>query len=390
MSIEYFSNGYLGYYFTILFPEVFKKNEINWQNIILYALDRVNGKKDIPNIFSSIRLFADDLLKYMDIKKEVEGHRNFLRGEIFSILLAIAMGRKQFGELLKYFESKFNLNIFQKYIDELEYIGNSWESVRALLLKYYKYVKEGKFSNFDTSFKHDISKKIDDIATMEEKLAIDLKDSVLNYSNKKAKKNHISSYSNIDYNKIKYQVYDFVNLENFFNNHGCGSTDETKCNADFNGMKEFFIIDSMPKEGDFQVEKLHFYFPKLEDGKFDNLVCFKQAIEILPKKYSELWILGCGDESNIRENIMIEFDDNTKEMITIKFTCWWVPKEYNEIIAWKGKVASMSNNKMHITPHLFTIYAQRYNINPDKNIKKIILPYCPNMHIFGLTLALHS
>lgn len=390
IPIEYFLNGYLGYYFTIIKPETFKNPEIDWQNIILNALDRINGKKEIPNIFSAIRLFADDLLKYMDIKKEVEGHRNFLRGEIFSILLSIAMGRKQFSHLLKYFGSKFNLSIFKKFIDELDYIGNGWESVRALLLKYYVYDKEGKFSDFDNSFKADISKKIHELATMEEILAVNLKDSILNYSNKKINKPEITLESNIDQNRIKHQKYEFVNLKKIFNNHGCGSTDETKCTADFNGMKEFFIIDSMPKEGDFQVEKLHFYFPKLEDGKFDNLVCFKQAIEVLPKKYSELWILGCGDESNITEKITIKFYDDTEEKITIQFTSWWVPKEYNEIIAWKGKVASMGNNKMHITPHLFTIYAQRYNINSYKNIKKIILPDCPNLHIFGLTLALHS
>lgn len=63
-------------------------------------------------------------------------------------------------------------------------------------------------------------------------------------------------------------------------------------------------------------------------------------------RYTQIMILGCGDEGSFSEKMTLHYQDGTVEELYLEFSCWWLPTEYHETIAWTGKVASRAGGKV--------------------------------------------
>lgn len=384
LPLEFFFKGQRGICGRFVFSEPLVK-EIEWRSIILDAVDRLYSKEKFGNAFEAMRCFAGDLAKEFDIAKETQGYRNFLRAKIYRQVFEIARGRKQFAKSLEYLAKKLNLGTLGKLAGELERAGSKWESVRAMLLKMYKmYTREALMGK--------IAKTIREAADEEERIAQQL---LIICRNKELPERIKPGPINQTGSRIQgKKIRDFcggmelLDLAVYFNNHGCGSSHFENCQADLNGLQEFFLCESMPKKGIFEVAGMKFLFPLLADGINDNISCLSQVIAVKQGQYSRIMFLGCADEGSFSEPVVIFYEGGEVEELYLNLSCWWLYPDYGEMIAWEGRFATRTIDKVHVAPNRGRLYAQDYNLNQNKVVVGIKLPENMNMHLFAISLQM--
>ncbi|WP_102399040.1 hypothetical protein [Haloimpatiens massiliensis] len=189
--------------------------------------------------------------------------------------------------------------------------------------------------------------------------------------------------------------YTFVELEEYFNNKGYGEvkkqnemSDLSNQIAEFSDGHKFFVLDELEYKSELCIENMKFRIPGFKHNNFDNVVCLGQKIEIKENAYDCIMVLGSADLGDHFEDLIIEFTDGTIEKICIQMSNWCKNAPYfDEKIAWTGKRAQVVNNETVVVPFDVHIFGKNYKINSDSYIKALILPDCPNMHIFSLTLG---
>lgn len=371
LLLEFFFKGQRGICetFSLTAPPVL---EIQWKKII------GNAVKRMETAFDEMRAFADDLAENFDIHRETAGYPNFIRAKFYRVLLEIARGRKQFSKSLLYFSRNFHLETLAIVAKDLERSGCIWESIRALFMKMPGLAE----AEADNVLKK-IIVKIKEIASYELQIA----DKLLQV----CENNQLQYESMGNYRRDRGRSVDskivFLDVSKFFNNNGCGSAAFASCQADFNGLKEFFLIESMPGQGIVEVSGMKFLFPRIADGVGDNIACSGETIPVRRGRYSSIMLLGCGDEGSFSEKLTLRYEDEQMEEIYIEFSCWWLAPDFGEQTAWEGKLGSRSGDGIHVTPNPVRLYAQSYGLKNDSNLIALKLPDCINLHIFAISFT---
>jgi amino acid adenylation domain-containing protein len=352
---------------------------MDWKGVIRNAVEHLQGVNGNENVFTAMRRLAADLAETFDIGEETKDQVNFLRAPIYESVRYIAKGRKQFGRLLEYLSQRFDIADMLPLAKRLDRAGGRWESMRALMLKMYKM--------FDQElYKNKVVEMIREAADDEESIAGELSRLCRQEAFTKTGARFPRAPGDTP---VKGETV-FVELSSHFNNCGCGGSIYESCRADLNGMKEFFLIESMPQEGVLAAGGMEFYFPKLADGKMDNLSCNGETLPAPPGRYSSIQLLGCGDEGHFSEDMMINYEDGTKETVDLEISCWWLPANYGETIVWSGKIISRADERIHQTPIQGRLYAQSYPLTHNGNVISVTLPDCPNIHLFAVSFTKKS
>jgi amino acid adenylation domain-containing protein len=384
LPMDCFFEGYRDLCETFAFEDL-PVTELDWRKIVRNAVRRLQRTAGEANAFNAMRNLAADAARDFDIAKEIEGYPNFLRAKLYRVLLEIARGRKQFAKALACLSTQYQVEALGKLSKELEREGGSWESIRAMLLKL-----NGLFEAKTLMPK--VLERMKKTADREERIATRLLEVCEDQSPEPGlNASAISSAPargerNLDLMEPRLSA-EMVDLSKYVNNHGCGSPVYQSCRADFNGLREFFLIESMPPEGRLEVAGMNFMFPRLGDGLNDNVACAGQAILIKPEHYSSLMILGCGDEGSFSEKIIVLYEGGVREEVEIDFSCWWLAPDFGEIIAWEGKLASRADGRMHLAPNPVRLFAQQYALRNGGCAVGLKLPDCINLHLFAISLV---
>lgn len=364
---------------TIDILEAVDINEIDYIEVLRERLARLNLKINGLNCFESINIFADYINNSDNLCSEFSGYGMVWNSPLVFKLNGIINGRRKFSKFLQYVSQKEDNNSLQVFSDDLELVASKWDTVKSLLVK-------GSFTGFNERVKSKLSNIIRDIAKHEEIVASGLNEFV--ESPMRTKTSYIKPVKkNLEKDSTS-KEHIYVNLSKYFNNKGFGSTISSDCCADLTGTGEYFLTEGLPKDEIWYVKDYSFIFPSVEDMKGDNISCSEQQI-IIPKGiYESVTILGCSEFGNSSGSITLQSDTEQEETITVSISDWALNPMFDEIIAWRGKAVRKEGKTLELmTKFEFKLYAKQYLLKSRTEVSSLRLPYCPNMHIFAITLS---
>ena len=354
---------------------------INWQEILEQAVFQLKSKTDyFNNSFDAIRCLGIEIAQISNLNEQI--HTN-AESSLEKKIYDIDYSRRNFSILLEYIGNRYNGELIP-LSNIMMQVAGKWNAVYSLLLKAYY-----KMNN--TSGKESISilkragSIINQIADIEEQTS----DMILEKLHKKPTRvSHVAyNLTQKKENVLDDNKFEFLNLSDFFNNNCFGKEASLACTADINERGSYIISVGLPNKKIWQIDNMKFSFPEVLEGHKNNISCLRQVIYVPYGKYSGIMILGCAVMGNQIENIEIEYDDEYTQKISLELTDAWFPEPiFGEKIAWQGQYVTRIHNAVEIIPHKINIYAHFHALTNAKNIVAIHLPYCPNIHIFAISL----
>jgi hypothetical protein len=174
-----------------------------------------------------------------------------------------------------------------------------------------------------------------------------------------------------------------IDISSYYNNQAFGYSNSS---ADLTGGGEFFLLDGRSSLQGVVVHKdIEFSFCKHPGHGNDNVTCQGQVIPIDCRVYNGIWLLGCAEWGNAKGYIGIQFEDGDVEHIPAQLTDWaWRPR-FGEAIVMTLPV--FRKVKMAFVPDEGHIFAVHYPITREKRACKLLLPNCPNFHIFSIVMT---
>ncbi len=203
-----------------------------------------------------------------------------------------------------------------------------------------------------------------------------------NYKHRKKQYKNIVINNLEDFTKIEY-----ANLEKHYNNKGFSNDLTQAIRADLTGIGECFFAETSPYNNIWEDDNILKFKTKIFNNDNDNISCLGQFIDIEIDTYSKIVILGCSEFGSFNEDLTIIFDNQDSANISIQFTDWVLSPIYKEKVLWRGDMLTNYENKLKLSEyHQVHISAKSYKIEKRDKIKGIKLPYCPNIHIFAISM----
>ncbi|MEF2965461.1 hypothetical protein V3851_06405 [Paenibacillus sp. M1] len=170
-----------------------------------------------------------------------------------------------------------------------------------------------------------------------------------------------------------------IDLEPFYNNQAFGAKGSA---ADLTGGGEFMRLEehvflSSDISANFQMAA-RFGFG------YDNISCDGQAVPLPELHGNTIRLLCCGEWGDPEGELELIFADGTTDFLNIKVTDWaWSPR-YGEEVAIQAPIER--KEKIPFAPEEGHVFANDIPISEDKPLSVLKLPYCPNLHIFSITV----
>lgn len=323
----------------------------------------------INNSFEKMKNFSDLIQNDFELNDVSIGHTNLANSYFMNAINRLAMCRFQFGISLEYIYKIKNIKEFIIFSKEIEHCAIMWKTVWGMLMKASFMSKNDKLIN-------KVSLRILEISDKERKLF----ETLYNFL---GKVNKFNINIQIDKEKIINKKYYKIDLMEYFNHKAFGSLDN---NLGANFREGFILINDDINKNFIKHNEFEFKIPNLEENTFDNIMCNNQTI-LINRKCKGIMILSCSEFSHQREIAKI-ISKNSEFGIEILCTCWKdsTPIFGDEII-WSGKEGILGKTGLVESIDNRYLFAKSYNFKYEKYIEKIILPYCPDFHIFAITLC---
>ena len=322
-------------------------------------LDFFSGK--CPNVLKSLYVHHDS------VNLQYKFFRDILRDNSVSTYL-----NNNFSEICRYYHNAYsllvkfsyskNLQNIDKAINALNIAFETEERLLEYILNNFDFIKDQSILNISC---------IKNVQSEHES-----KKSCTLASNKDSK----LKQRNITENQF------YIDLSEYFNNIGFGVTDRKLINkADFTGTGQFFIPEKFPWHKIYHVGNMSFKLAHIGENNADNISCMGQNILISNGLFSKLFILGCCEYGFFEGTFKIIYSNGDTVDLYVYFSDWTFAPSNGEYIAWEG---FKSENQNFDYSGKVKIFAREYDIlQNQQEISSIVLPDCPNMHIFAITLA---
>jgi hypothetical protein len=373
--------------FTYFFSEVTDSNKCEFKYILNTYKEHLVYMLDITEDY--YQTFRDNILAFNNNLDKYKGRTSFYPYpeelcDLMAHINALSTQQRLFDLLLVRSKQKEQLTqIFTLII-------NKCKLVRGLIAK-------GFFSNDRTFCDNVLNKHLGELKNYEIRL-MEYLTGIINEMQYKSvddrmiiyfSDNEESGYDDIvrkgirpDNTKAIPNIIFHVDLSEHLNNKAISpALNSGKADLTGGALSYYFSDISKIKE----VFESSPFFIELQDSKNDNISCLGQSVKLSNENYSILMIAGCSEWGNFEDNILIKYQDDSVDELTLGFTDWVAEPIYNERILAEGK---MLENGVDISP-LYTarIFYHIFQINKEKALKNIVLPDCPNMHIFSISLG---
>jgi hypothetical protein len=386
LPFDHFINGYRAH---VTFHLVDKEIEkFDWRKNIFNTVQKLLGKLNSTNVFNEMREFSESL-EFLDFEEEMNVYNNTkgygaaFTAPLFNNLRDISLGRMHYERFLNYIISFYDIKELMSFTESFKLMSSNWAAIRMLLMK-------GLLKYEDKNRQYDIKKKaalqIKEAANFEESIAEMLIDKVTPHMKKKIN----TSIKTVPNNTSKNDATNitFLDLSDYFNNNAFGSSMSFNCSADISELGHYFLTEGLPDDNIWTVNEMKFSFPIIKDILNDNISCDGQIIQVPKGYYNQIVLLGCGVLGIYYESLGIRYVDGKIEKIQIGFSAPYGGELlFGESIAWEGNIVFKKNNKAELEPKKKPILAKSYHLDNGKNIDSIILPTCPFIHIFAISLS---
>ncbi len=373
LSFDDFINGYE---FYTLF-EVTEVNEFRESDKYLKLLDISIFELMNNKIYDDILNFANGIEYNFNFTSEFEKFKiSAWHVPILRSIGSISGGIKLYCQFLNLVSQKTDKQLIQSYIPKMECIASKWNTIKGILVKSY-------YTDFNEKIKEELVSIIRNIADDEISVIISIKNSI-KYSPLKVDSNAIPTQPfKLFSSKVLY-----IDIEDKYNNNAFCSSLDNKHNADLTGTGECFLTNNLPDIDKWIVEYMQFRFPTIKEGTNNNISCKEQVILVPQDAYLSIQLLACAECGNFSDYLTIKYIDDSYENLIISFSDWGLEEPvYNELIAWKGNVIKRKGTEYMLRNKMYKILAHNFDIKRIGIIKNIVLPYCPNIHIFAISLC---
>lgn len=376
ITIGDFNQGYSGSYaiFTVVKEE---ECNINWKEMLLNSVANLK----INNAFVGMKDFAEAIKCSLDFSVETQGYDSSLVGvPLFEGLLQIGKGRLKYSLVLQYLAEKYSVDALLPLCEDIKMIGSKWMIIRGILYKAY-YSQQ----NSITLYKDRVAAKIIELSYEEENISIEATKIAEKYDGRHSFSS-TKNFCGYKDNYIEITETDFIYLEPYYNK-GFGEFQYSECISDLTGNGKYFLIDGLPKIDIWEVHNMKFKFPSINNYTNDNISCMGQTIITPDKLYTTVMLLGCSDWENFSEKMTIRYTDGKVEHIPIEFSDWELNPAYGETVAWEGKAVERVKEQKSLLSKPVHLFCKMQKLKCPGFIECIILPECPNIHVFAITLG---
>lgn len=338
-----------------------------------YSLIFTKSIKELEesNISNNIKIFGDYFNDYFDYFYECKDilYNPWSCG-VFRNFMTIVGGRRQFVQFLNYIKTYVLINNYDDIVKLFNQVCSKWDTIRWLLVKC-----------DEMTFKKKYKKKIYEILlNLSEEEAILIK--MLKNHHQITQKIH-NNRSEIPLINLSHQKID---LSKFLNNKSFSYINKEF--ADFSGLSEWYYSNENTIE---EIKKLSNSFHiNINDTKNnnDNVACFEQRVEIPEQIYREVILIASSDFDSITTKVKLVSGAN--DIIELDFLCskWTEPQGFpNEVIVLECKRGHKNiDGSVELYNDVGYIYEYILQIPTDSTIKSIILPLCPNIHIYAINM----
>ena len=273
--------------------------------------------------------------------------------------------------MLGYLGNKYDCNELSMLSKETDTIAISWKSIWGMLQKAYL------VDNSNAIVKR-VADKILQISQQETRLLADIVD----YINNRTIICDFAYDAKVGRNRYKLtEKISRINLEKYLNHKAVGTLEDPQ-EARF---EEGFILSDMWLENNsLQCDSVEYRLYTI--GKtYDNIAALGQTIEI-NDTCTAIAFLSCAEFGHQNDSLIVNGADGKIELMfgVTDWTC--SPPAFQESVAWKGHegvIVGENCNKKHPLPRY--IFSKIYKLPKRMHITNLLLPYCPNIHIFAIT-----
>lgn len=292
---------------------------------------------------------------------------DFQTSDLMEKLNRLSQRRSQFALMLGYFfKSSKGAGEITSFEKQLSYCAACWKSVWGLLQKAY-------LMKDPSTIIEKVSKKIKEISCVEQKICEALlceKKIVLD-----ATKEYLNSSIQLMAQNTSIAIEDIAN-------HRSIQMEGKKNTSSINDI--FIIEDAVLKERKICIGNIMYKLCN-SDIPFDNVSCMGQRI-LVNKKIVGFSMLSNADYAHQTENIVIcGYDKEVTLPFNVTYSQWHTT-EFGQHLAWRGTAGIMRGSVIETHPLQICIYNSDFWLGQAFYVKEIVLPYCPNIHIYGIII----
>lgn len=363
---------------------IFDSVEENKEFTLKSILEAMIAKIQADDFFKDIKKFGTMFLTSFDNKKEMEGFSDLTEVPLQENLFKILHNRKKIMELLSYLYEIYNEKYLLTISEHFKQIVSKWEVIRVMILKLlltYEYQDEAK----NGQVVMEISDKIIAVADVEQEAFCAFKAAAQIGANEETSV-EMNDKRTIEAGENKGVLH--LDLSRYYNNKGIEIDLNDTGTANLCGTGQFFVMnDYALRDKLWKVENMEFLFPDLTNAVYDNISCKNQEIDIEEGHYNKIMILGCAEWGNFSERMTLKYADSSERKELLEFTDWDSEAFFNETIAWTGRGAKRDDTSMKYLDFDVHLFAFEQHISSEGKLSKIVLPDCPYIHIFAVSLG---
>lgn len=356
----------------------------DWRKLLQEHLTQLYFASPNGTAFDVMRDFSQCILNELSYETEFIGTKDYTgmndmhNVPLLKNITALCRSRGLYAMTLEYLGQKHNNKDLINLSYDMEGIGSKWALVFSIIYK-------GVFlSHFSSSTRNSLYKKINEIASLEEKVADSLSCIIHEKSNKNDNYGkQMREYMQINEDEKKFY---YLDIKKYFNNKGIYFSIQKNYVKGLNGVGDYFVFDNFPYDSILKTSNSSYVVPLPLEVQNDNISCNGQIIELATGKYSKIMLLGYSDFMNHYETLKLRYTD-CENNVPFQFTYWFYSPCCGEEKAWSGQLI----RKMFDSEEEFTftanLFSQTCSLHPNKLLKYIELPICPDIHIFAISLV---
>lgn len=377
LPIDDFKNGCNDTCITLECLNTYEE-KIDWQEALGYSINKLRRGANTFRVFDDMRRFSREVRESLVIREEIKVKYGDIWVEPLIFEISELVGdRMNYSRALNYMADKENVPELKNISDRLKQIVREWEGIRGMIVK-------GYYASPSKELVLRIADRIDKVADFEEDTAnmiseiICVKEDnmpIKNFEIKPPKKGEKKDLDEIFY----------VDLQKEFNTQSFGDYTDKNCTANMSGLGYFLYSDEALKKRVWETGWMKFYYPEIPYNHKDSVACMGQKITLPGGYFDTIMFMGCGDLGSFSEEACVIYADGTRQTFFLQFSEHCVEKPlYNESIVWSGKCGFPGKSEDALSSR---IYAQAYNLDGGKMMQSVLLPVCPNIIIFAISLG---
>lgn len=369
-----FQNGFRDFYICNNLESYTK--EINWKGLLKSSISDMDFFSGNSNMFNALKVFSNDIVDKLDLQAEMSDYIELpSASQIITRLSDIGKKRKQYGYALKYLFQKCQINELDILSGEFMNLSTKWSTVFGLLLKAY-------YSGNDVRLLKRMGDRINELANDEEVIYLKIRSICESYVISNSDLIITKPDKNFDISKCIH-----VELSAHANNKGIGYDLNPANSSELSDGGRYIYVDNEIANYTICVDKISFKLLNYEN-RYDNIACKEQTISVNIEPQNYIMLLGCSEWGSHTDTVNLVFEDNSIKDISVELSN--VASDtpvFNETMVSIGSYVYKNKTSVDKTPFKASLFFKTIPINSNKAIKSILLPYCPNIHIFAVSFG---